>query len=101
MQFLARYGEERAYARPDYVAEISALDGFGPIETFQHPVIFPLSPEQFVGLALSSSHARHAMAKLGLYGADTMLKAIGAELADSDGKIPFGYLFQAFIAVRS
>jgi hypothetical protein len=29
-----------------------------------------------------------------------MLRAIWAELADGDGKIPFGYLFQAFIAVR-
>ncbi len=100
VQFLAQFGEERAYARPAYMAEISALDGFGPVETFQHLVIFPLSPKQFVGLALSSSHARHAVEKLGLYGADTMLKAIGAELTDSDGKIPFGYLFQALIAIR-
>jgi hypothetical protein len=29
-----------------------------------------------------------------------MLRAIWAELADGDGKIPFGYLFQAFITVR-
>jgi hypothetical protein len=41
VQFLAQYGEERAYARPDYVAEISALDDFGQLETFQNPVIFP------------------------------------------------------------
>ena len=101
VQFLAQYGEDRAYARPAYMAEMSALDGFGQLETFQHPVIFPLSPEQFVGLALSSSHARQAVEKLGLHGADTMLMAIDAELANSDGELPFGYLFQAFIAVRS
>jgi hypothetical protein len=29
-----------------------------------------------------------------------MLKAIGAELADNNGKIPFGYLFATFITVR-
>jgi hypothetical protein len=29
-----------------------------------------------------------------------MLRAIGTELADGDDKIPFGYLVQAFIAVR-
>jgi hypothetical protein len=36
VQFLAQYGEDRADARPDYVAEISALDGFGQLEAFQH-----------------------------------------------------------------
>jgi hypothetical protein len=29
-----------------------------------------------------------------------MLKAIGADLADDGGKIPFGYLFQAFVTMR-
>ena len=100
VRFLGQFGEERAYARPDYLVKIGAPEGFGQVEIFQQSVIFPLSPEQLVGLALSSSHARQAMQWLGLDRADTTLRAIGAELADGDGKIPFGYFFQAFIAVR-
>jgi ubiquinone/menaquinone biosynthesis C-methylase UbiE len=101
VQFLRQYGESRAYERPHYVAEMRALEGFGPVETFQQAVVFLLSADQFSGLALSSSHARQAVETLGPTQADAMLKAIGADLADDGGgKIPFGYLFQAFVTMR-
>jgi hypothetical protein len=98
--FLAEHGEDRAYVRPDYVTELSGLRGFGALETFQKAVTFSMALPEFAGLALSSSHARHAIEKLGLEEADRMLKDIGIRLADKDGHVPFGYLFQAFLIKR-
>jgi SAM-dependent methyltransferase len=100
VRFLAEYGEPRAYVRPDYPYELNALNGVGPVEMFQQAVTFPLTPDDFVGLALSSSHARHAIEELGLDEADRILKAVGAELADNQGHVPFGYLFQVFVVTR-
>jgi SAM-dependent methyltransferase len=100
VRFLAEYGEPRAYVRPDYPSELNALDGSGPVEMFQQPVTFLLAPDAFVGLALSSSHARHAIERLGSDEADRILQVIAAELADDHGQVPFGYLFQAFLLTR-
>ena len=59
-----------------------------------------LSLVEFAGLAVSSSHARKVIADLGHEEADARLQAIGAALADDEGRVPFGYLFQAFLATR-
>jgi SAM-dependent methyltransferase len=100
VEFLAEHGEDRAYVRPDYVTELSGLCGFGPVEMFQEPVTLSLGLPQFVGLALSSSHARHAIEKLGAEAADRTLRNIGIRLAGNDGRVPFGYLFQAFLTAH-
>ncbi len=99
--FLERHGERRAYTRPDYIAELTALEGFFRVEAVQQPVTLLLNATEFAGLALSSSHARQAIEKFGAAEADTMIRTIGAALANEDGKIPFGYLFQAFLAERT
>jgi SAM-dependent methyltransferase len=96
VEFLNRYGEPRAYTRPDYVAELSELEGFGNVETWKQPVALLLSPTEFAGLALSSSHARQVVETLGWAEAEAMIRTIGADLASEDGHISFGYLFQAF-----
>jgi SAM-dependent methyltransferase len=101
VKFLAEHGEDRAYVRPDYETELGALRGFRLLETLRRPVTFALGLAEFVGLALSSSHARHAIETLGSDEADRMLRAIGEELADTDGSVPFGYLFQVFLTRRT
>lgn len=100
VSFLARYGEKRAYARPDYVAELAGLAGFGDVAMAQERVTLRLSLADFAGLALSSSHARPVLATLGRDAAEAMVQVIGAPLADADGMVPFGYLFQAFAVTR-
>lgn len=99
-EFLNRYGEPRAYTRLDYVAELSELEGFGSVETWRQQVALPLSPTEFAGLALSSSHARQVIKTLGWTAAEAMIRTIGADLAGGDGNISFGYLFQALAAAR-
>lgn len=101
LDFLDQHGEARAYARPDYVAEMGALAGFGALETARQAVTVFLSLEEFAGLTLSSSHARKAVETLGQEHANARLEAIGAALADDDGKVPFGYVFQAFLTRRA
>ena len=58
VEFLNRHDEPRAYTRPDYMAELGELEGFGSIETWKQPVALLLSATEFASLALSSSYAR-------------------------------------------
>ena len=98
--FLTRHGEPRAYARPDYPAELGALDGFTAVVETYEPVTLALTTADFIGLALSSSHARSVVANLGQAAAETALADIGADLAGCDGLIRYGYLFQLFLVTR-
>lgn len=100
VDFLARHGEARAYSRPDYTAELSALADFWEFDEVQEPATFHLSTEEFAGLALSSSHARKVVEDMGETEANMRLEAIGRDLAAMEGKVPFGYVFQAFMVTR-
>ncbi|WP_171379584.1 MULTISPECIES: class I SAM-dependent methyltransferase [Brucella] len=101
LEFLARYGEERAYSRPDYAGELGALVGFAEFEETREQIMLALSLTEFVGLALSSSHARKVVEDLGPAEAKARLELIGSDLVGEDGKVPFGYSFQAFMTKRT
>jgi ubiquinone/menaquinone biosynthesis C-methylase UbiE len=100
IDFLARYGGPRAYARPDYEAELRTAPGFHDFEYAVENLTLQLSPDDFMGLALSSSHARPAIEALGKETAENLLMASVRQLISSDGHIPYGYRFQMF-SVRS
>lgn len=89
-RFLAEHGGPRAYARPDYASELGAL---GPVETWSGRVELSLAMPDFIGLALSSSHARPVVAQLGQEAAEAALARLGGGLAGRDGHIPYGYRF--------
>lgn len=99
--FLRREGGPKAYARPDYEAELRALTDLRLHDTWSAPVTFALDLAGFVGLALSSSHAKPVVARHGEDKARAMLSEIGAGLADGEGRIPYIYRFQAFVARRA
>lgn len=99
VEFLARYGGPRAYARPDYATELRRA-GFGGFAHVIEPVTLRLTPEAFLGLALSSSHARAALDALGERAAEEMLLERVAPLISSDGRVPYGYIFQMFTVRR-
>jgi SAM-dependent methyltransferase len=101
IRFTAENGGEASYGRPDCAGEIAALEGFGDVEIYQERSARRLTPEQYVGLAMSSSHARPAIANLGQERAEAILRQLGADHAEEDGLLSFGYLFQAFTARRS
>jgi len=98
--FLQKYGEKRAYERPDYAAELGSLADFEKVVVLRQPEDLILTPEDFAGLALSSSHARKAIEDLGQIEAHRQLTDIGKLLAGDDGMVRFGYIFQAFAATR-
>jgi SAM-dependent methyltransferase len=98
--FLARHGGPRSYERPDYMAEMAALDGFGPPTHQLERMELRLTPEAYVGLALSSSHAKAAIRDLGQKESEAALHGIAASLV-RDGTISFGYIVQAFVSRRS
>ncbi|MDQ8730872.1 class I SAM-dependent methyltransferase [Bradyrhizobium sp. LHD-71] len=98
--FLAREGPPKAYMRPDYAAELEALEEFELKDVLTQTLTLPLDMDGFVGLALSSSHAKGVLVRLGEASAISALLAIGMRLADGDGTIAYGYRFQAFIADR-
>jgi ubiquinone/menaquinone biosynthesis C-methylase UbiE len=101
VDFLDSWGEPRTSGRPDYMQELSALDGFEGVESVSETVTLLLSVEDFTGLALSSSYARPAIERLGRPGAEAALAKIGEPLRGADGMIPFGYRFQAFVTRRA
>jgi len=98
--FLAENGGERVYARPDYKAELETLDPFGPVDATYDSVTLQLSIPDFAGLALSSSHARPVVARLGQEGAENALAEVGAGLVGANGTIPYGFRFEMFIVER-
>ena len=96
VEFLARHGGPRAYAHPDYAAELRQAAGFHDFKHVVEPVTLQLSPEAFVGLALSSSHARAAVDTLGEEQAGSMLLRMVAPFVADDWHIPYGYIFHLF-----
>ena len=100
VDFLAQHGGPRAYARPDYDAELRHAAGFHAFAHMIERVTLQLSIEVFLGSALSSSHARAATDTLGETTAEAMLLERVGSLISGDGHIPYGYIFQMFTVRR-
>lgn len=99
--YLAQEGGPKAYVRPDYEAEFSALDGFETIHVDHITTTFHLDGDAYVGLALSSSHAASCIARLGRKRVCDDLTRIGAGLAQEDGLISYIYRFHMFVARKT
>ena len=82
VDFLTRHGGPRAYEHPDFPAELRAAPGFHNLKHRSERVISQLSAEAFVALALSSSHARHAI--------EHARRASGGESAAGHGRAVAG-----------
>lgn len=98
--YLRRF-EQTAYDRPDYASEFAALEGFTDASASTDAVELKLTPDEFVGLALSSSHAKAAFEAQGEGTTRAELAAIATDHADEDDRIPYGYLFRLFTTVRA
>ncbi len=96
--FLGSHGGEKAYVRPDYAAELADAPGLSNVSIFGENVVLDLTPEDFIGLGLSSSHARAVEARLGRKGTRRRLAELAASLKTSRGAVPYGYQFRMFIA---
>jgi ubiquinone/menaquinone biosynthesis C-methylase UbiE len=72
IEFMGRYGSERAYAPPDYRRELAEAAGFGTSEAFVLPRQLHLDLDAFVGLALSSSHGAGVIERFGPTGRDRL-----------------------------
>ncbi|TWG94187.1 Methylase involved in ubiquinone/menaquinone biosynthesis [Mesorhizobium sp. J18] len=97
IEFLDRYGEPRAYVRPDYNRELRGLSEFHQFEHQRERTKLHLTLDEYVGLALSSSHARKAVNDLGEKEAAARLRQAGSAFADDTGTVPYGYIFEAFM----
>jgi ubiquinone/menaquinone biosynthesis C-methylase UbiE len=97
--FMAEHGSRRAYVATDYRRELAALRGFGAIEDFPLRCRPKLGIDQFVGLALSSSHAAGLIERFGDAGARAALRELAAPHRIDAEHVLFGYLFQC-ITVR-
>lgn len=82
------------------MTDLQAAAGFDLIDVQTQSVTLSLDMNAFVGLALSSSHAKPVIARLGSAAARSALEVIGAGLALAGGRIPYGYKFQLFVAQR-
>jgi SAM-dependent methyltransferase len=100
IEFLSCHGSPRAYAPPDYEAELRSTVGFRDFKSMSENVTLQLTTDAFLGLALSSSHARAAIRTLGKDTAEKLLLTSVDRLVSSDGRIPYGYIFRMF-TVRS
>lgn len=98
--YLRRF-EQKAYDRPDYASEFAALDGFGSPAAWTDSNELQLTPDDFVGLALSSSHSRAAVEAQGEEKTRAELEEIAAGQVGADGQIAYRYLFRLFTAVRT
>mgnify|MGYP001333922305 CR=1 FL=1 len=99
--FLAAHGGPKAYVRPDYPAALAATEGFSDVRSFGEDVTFRLSAEAFVGLGLSSSHARAVEARLGKDETRRRLTDLAATVQGNDGTIPYSYKFRLYSARRT
>jgi hypothetical protein len=70
IEFMARYGSEKAHMPPDYRRELTEAAGFGSAEVFVLPRQLRLDLDAFVDLALSSSHAAGVIERFGADGRD-------------------------------
>jgi len=100
VEFLKHYGGPRVHVPPDYDAELRTATAFLDFQYSIESVTLQLAPSEFLGLALSSSHARVAIQTLGREKAEKrLLKAVN-RLILTDGRIPYGYRFRMFSARR-
>ena len=97
--FMAEYGSRRAYVAADYRPELAALPGFAEPRDFGLPQTLRLTVDQFIGLALSSSHAAGVIDRFGEEGARQALAALASPYRIDAEHVSFGYLFQC-ISVR-
>jgi hypothetical protein len=100
IEFMGRYGSERAYAPPDYRRELAEVAGFGAFEAFVLPWERRLDLDAFIGLALSSSDAAGVIERFGIDGARAAVRELAMPYRVDDEHVLFGYLFQCFTARR-
>ncbi len=101
IRFTAEHGGPAGYGRPDYASEMTAHGGFSGIEAVLERWTQQLTVEQYVALALSSSHARPAIDALGPEKAKNVLRGIAEGLLSPEGFVPFGYVFRLVTARRA
>ena len=94
--FLARNGGPKAYTRPDYPSELGSLAGFSDVAVFEESATFELTTGRFVGLALSSSHARAVESQLGVDQTRKRLVELAGRLMGTGETIPYGYRFRLY-----
>jgi SAM-dependent methyltransferase len=100
VDFLKNFGGPRAYAPPDYEAELGTAMAFLDFQSTIESVTLQLTPCEFLGLALSSSHARAAIQTLGRKKAEKLLLKAVDRLILTDGCIPYGHRFRMYSARR-
>ena len=100
LAYLLENGARRPPKRPDYVAELEALEHFGPVETVTDIQELPLSFSQFVGLALSSPTTRDVVDRLGQERVESELTAIARQHAIGEDRLAYGVVFQYFLTRR-
>jgi SAM-dependent methyltransferase len=100
VRFMAQYGSPRAYAPPDYRAELAGADGFGGIDAFVLQRRLELRIDEFIGLALSSSHAAGVVQRFGDDGARNALRDLAAPYRIDEDRIALGYRFSCVTVQR-
>jgi hypothetical protein len=100
IEFMDRYGSQRAYAPPDYRRELAGAAGFGAFEAFVLPRELRLDLDAFTGLALSSSHAAAVIERFGIEGARSAVCELAKPYRVDEEHVLFGYQFQCFTARR-
>lgn len=100
IEFMGRYGSERAYTLPDYHRELAEVAGFGAFEAFVLPRAQRLDLDAFIGLALSSSHAAGVIERFGIDGARSAVRALAMPYRVDDEHVLFGCVFHCFTARR-
>lgn len=99
-EFLIRYGEGRAYQRPDYAGELALLPDFSEPVSSAMPVVTAMTPDDYVEMVLSSSHARAVEARLGVPETARSLHDLATQWADEAGRVAYGVRFRLFVATR-
>lgn len=97
--YLRRF-ENKAYDRPDYMSEYAGLDGFRDASAWTGSTDLQLTTDDFVGLALSSSHSRAAVEAQGEEKTRAELADVAAGQVGPDGRIAYRYLFRLFTTSR-
>jgi SAM-dependent methyltransferase len=100
VSFMAQYGSPRAYAAPDYPAELAGADGFGGTDAFVLRRRLELRIDEFIGLALSSSHAAGVVQRFGADGARDSLRDLAEPYRIDADRVAFGYRFSCVTARR-
>jgi ubiquinone/menaquinone biosynthesis C-methylase UbiE len=98
IEFMARYGSQKAYAPADYRRELAEAAGFHDAETFVLRCQLRLDIVAFTGLALSSSHAAGVIERFGIDGARSALRELATPHLVDEEHVLFGYVFQCFTA---